>query len=502
MMNEPFVEMKNISKQFGGIQALKNVNLCVREGEIIGLLGENGAGKSTLMNILTGVHRPDQGTIEYRGKEIELRSTQDAYRLEISIIFQELNLCPNLSAIENVFLGNERKRRGIFIDTKTGRKQALELFDTLNMTIDPDIEVQRLGVASQQMIEIARSLARRTRLLIMDEPTSSLSQKEIGNLFRVMADLKARGISIIFISHKIDEILKITDRVVMLRDGENVGELNTAEATREKLIYLMVGRSLSTFYTDRKCEPRPEKVLEVENLSGPPNVRKVSLAVSKGEILGLAGLVGAGRTEMAKLIIGAEKRSSGIIRMYGRETNIASPVEAVKNKIAYLTEDRKTLGMVLDMTTRENITISILDRLKTCLSFINRKRENAVSDEFIAKLQIKVDTREQIVKNLSGGNQQKVVIGKWLATEPEVLILDEPTRGIDVGTKAEVHRIIAELADNGVAILLISSELPEILKLSDRIMVMNEGAVTAVMSREEATQERIMEAAVPVTNGF
>ena len=500
-MKNILIEMKNICKQFGGIQALKNVDLAVSEGEIIGLLGENGAGKSTLMNILTGVHKADQGTIELRGNEIELKSTHDAYKLEISIIFQELNLCPNLSAIENVFLGNERRQHGIFMDYKTVRIQALNLFKMLNVSIDPDIEVKRLGVASQQMIEIARSLSRQTKLLIMDEPTSSLSQKEIENLFRVMADLKAKGISIIFISHKIEEILRITDRIVMLRDGENVGEIDTREATREKLIFMMVGRSLSNFYTDRKCEPREEKVLEVKNLSGPPNIKSISFKINKGEILGLAGLVGAGRTEMAKLIVGAEKRNTGTVKMHDREANIGSPVDAVKNRIAYLTEDRKTLGMVLEMTTRENITISILDKLATFLLFINRKQECAVSDEFIKKLQIKVDSREQKVKNLSGGNQQKVVIGKWLATEPEVLILDEPTRGIDVGTKAEVHRIIAELADNGVAILLISSELPEILKLSDRIMVMNDGVITKIMDRENATQETIMDAAVAKTNG-
>ena len=330
----------------------------------------------------------------------------------------------------------------------------------------------------------------------MDEPTASLSGQEIENLFRHHERSQVKGISVVFISHRAEEVLEITDRVVVLRDGANAGETATSEASKRTLTSMMVGRVLENLYTERKKEPGKEVILEVVNVSGPPSSREVSFLLHRGEILGLAGLVGAGRTELARLLIGAENRTSGIIKMKGEKVRIDSPVDAVRHGIAYLPEDRKTLGLILGMTTRDNITMGIHRKIASAAGFIRRGREERVSDLFIDKLQIKVENREQRVENLSGGNQQKVVIGKWLATEPEVLILDEPTRGIDVGAKAEVHRIVSELADNGVGILLISSELPEILHLSDRILVMHEGRVTAELSREEATQELIMEAAV------
>jgi ABC-type sugar transport system ATPase subunit len=501
-MNQDIFELIDIYKSFGGIEALRGVHLNIAEAEIIGLLGENGAGKSTLMKVLTGVYQPEAGEIHCRGNSIKIHNTQESHELGISTIFQEFKLCSNLSATENLFLGNEKRRSGLFVDYGKQKIMAMDLFTTFNVDIDPEIPVGQLGVAQQQLVEIAKSLTFKPCLLIMDEPTASLSEKEIQNLFALMRDLKTRGISIVFISHKLEEVLEITDRIVVLRDGKNAGEVTTAEASKDMLISMMVGRVLENLYTERKAPPGKEVIFEVHDVNGPPNSHDVSFTLHKGEILGLAGLVGAGRTELAKLLIGAEKRTSGTIRVRGKEVRIDSPVDAVNNGIAYLPEDRKTLGLNLGMATRENITMGIHDRITTLRSFISSVKEEQVSDRYIEELQIKVENREQQVENLSGGNQQKVVIGKWLATEPDVLILDEPTRGIDVGAKAEVHRIVSELADNGAGILLISSEMPEILHLSDRILVMHEGNVTAELSREEATQELIMHAAVagaPVT---
>jgi ABC-type sugar transport system ATPase subunit len=495
-MNRSIFELIDIYKSFGGIEALRGVDLSIGESEIIGLLGENGAGKSTLMKVLTGVYQPEAGRIRCRGDSVKIHNTQEAHELGISTIFQEFNLCSNLSAAENLFLGNEKRRHGLFVDYGKQKNMAAELFSMFNVDLDPEIPVGQLGVAQQQLVEIAKSLSFKPCLLIMDEPTASLSDKETQNLFAVMRDLRSRGISIVFISHKLEEVLEVTDRIVVLRDGKNAGEVATREASKGMLISMMVGRVLENLYTERREKPGREVIFEVLNLSGPPNTHDVSFTLHRGEILGLAGLVGAGRTELARLLIGAEKRTAGLIKIKGRQAKITSPVDAVKNGIAYLPEDRKTLGLNLGMTARENITMGIHGRITALWSFISREKEEQVSDSFIEQLQIKVESREQKVENLSGGNQQKVVLGKWLATEPEVLILDEPTRGIDVGAKAEVHRIISELADSGVGILLISSEMPEILHLSDRILVMHEGHVTAQLSREEATQESIMHAAV------
>lgn len=496
-MEPLLVEMKGITKQFPGVLALNNVDFTVRKGEILGLIGENGAGKSTLMKILTGVYSPDAGEILYKGAPLVLKNTGDAYRHGISIIFQEFNLCPNLSAMENIFLGKEltSKGTGLFSYRKT-REEARKFFRRLKFDIDPDIEVRKLGVAEQQMIEIAKALSYDTQLLIMDEPTSSLSLSEVENLFDIVRDLKTQGISVVFISHKLDEMLEITDRIAVLRDGANAGELPTIEATKERLISLMVGRELNHFFTQRKAALGQEVIFEVRHLSGPPNTKDVSFQLHRGEILGLAGLMGAGRTELARLLIGAEKKTTGTTILKNQEVHIDSPVTAVGCGIAYLPEDRKNLALILPMTTQENLSMSIHKQIKRLFNFIDRKREVAICHQYVDRLQIKISSLKQVVKNLSGGNQQKVVIGKWLATNPVVLILDEPTRGIDVGAKAEVHRIITELADEGVSILLISSELPEILHISDRILVMRDGRITTNLDRKEADQETIMKAAV------
>ena len=495
-MAAALLEMRNVSKSFPGVRALKGVNFTVGAGEIVCLLGENGAGKSTLMKILTGVYAADAGAILLEGAQVRFRNTRDAFARGISIVFQEFNLCPNLSAMENLFLGNEVKGAFGLLSYRGMREKALAAFRNLRVEINPETPVKELGVAQQQMIEVAKALSHNTKILIMDEPTSALADKEIESLFAIMRELKGRGISIVFISHKLNEVLAISDRVVCLKDGENSGEVETKATSVDGLVLMMVGRELDHLFARRKGKPSGEVVLEVRNLSGPPRVHNVSFKLRKGEIVGLAGLIGAGRTELARLLIGAEKKTAGAILVGGKALRIEHPAQAVAQGIGYASEDRKQLGLVLPMTVRENTTLAVHRGITNRLGFISRAKENEITDRYIGKLQIKVSGREQVTRNLSGGNQQKVVLAKWLAIQPRVLILDEPTRGIDVGAKAEVHKIIAELADEGVAILLISSELPEILHVSDRVLVMHEGRLTADLPREQATEESIMKAAV------
>ena len=495
-MSGKLLEMRNITKTFPGVKALGNVSLSLTEGEIVCLLGENGAGKSTLMKILTGVYPDFEGEILLDGKKVNFRNTADAKARGISIVFQEFNLCPNLTAMENLFLGEEITGKGGLISYSEMHKKAQESFKNLRTEIDPAALVGDLGVAQQQMIEIAKALSQNTRILIMDEPTSALADREIESLFDIMRDLRKRGISIIFISHKLDEVMTITDRVVCLRDGQNSGEAVTADITENDLITMMVGRELDKMYSTRKGEPGSEVIMEVNNFSGPPHIKDVSFKLKSGEILGIAGLIGAGRTELARLIMGAEKKTAGKLILNGKEVKIKHPSDAIRERIVYVPEDRKNTGLVLPMTVRENTTMSIHDKIKNAFGLISSGIENRITGKYINDLKTKVSTPEQIVKNLSGGNQQKVVIAKCLAVEPQVLILDEPTRGIDVGAKAEVHRIITELADKGVAVIVISSELPEILHLSDRVLVMHEGKLTGEFSKDEANEESIMKAAV------
>ena len=495
-MNDWLLEMRDISKSFPGVQALKRVNFAARPGEIVCLLGENGAGKSTLMKILTGVYPADAGRILLEGRPLRLHSTREAFDHGISVVFQEFNLCPNLSAMENLSLGNEARGRWGLLSYRRMRERAEAAFQSLRIAIHPEALVKDLGVAQQQMIEVAKALAHHTRILIMDEPTSALADQEIRNLFAIMRDLKSRGISIVFITHKLNEVLEISDRVVCLKDGENSGEVETQLATEDALVAMMVGRELDRLYARRKGRPSDEVAFEARGLSGPPMIDRVSFQLRKGEIVGLAGLIGAGRTELARLIIGAEKKTSGAILLNGHEVAVDHPADAVAQGVAYASEDRKTLGLILPMTVRENVTMSVHRGIRNRFGLISARRENEITDRHVGRLQIKVSSREQVARNLSGGNQQKVVLAKWLAIQPRVLILDEPTRGIDVGAKAEVHKIIADLADQGVAILMISSELPEILRVCDRVLVMHEGRLTADLPRDQADEETIMRAAI------
>jgi inositol transport system ATP-binding protein len=499
-VSEPLLEMKRISKSFPGVRALDDVTLSIRPGEIIGLLGENGAGKSTLMKVLAGVYRADAGEILYQGRPASFSSIQQAQAAGVTLIFQELNHCTNLSVLDNLFLGREVRRRGSpFLDRRAMRDRALAVFSHLGIPIEREAELDRnlgqLSIATQQMIEVAKALLGDVKLLVMDEPTSSLSEKEAERLFAVIRELKARGTAVIFISHKLAEVFAITERIVVLRDGKNAGEIDSRTGTMPELITAMVGRELAASTPRRRAEPGPE-ILRVEGLSGPPHVTDVSFTLRKGEILGMAGLIGAGRTETARMLIGAGPRTRGRVLLDGKELRIRSPHDALRHGIAYVPEDRKVQALILSMSVRENLTLAIHDSLRRGWFFLSRRKEAKVTDDYIDRLRIKISSPERLVSELSGGNQQKVVLAKWLATRPRILILDEPTRGIDVAVKAEVHRIIAGLAEQGVAILLISSELPEILALSDRVLVMDRGRVKKVLASDNVTQETILSAAL------
>ena len=492
----PLLRMEDISKSFSGVPVLRHVDFDLERGEIVGLLGENGAGKSTLMKILSGVHTEYEGRILLEGRPVRFRFPADAHEAGIGIVHQEFNLCPNLSAMENLFLGREHRGRGGLFSYARTREAARAAFRELGAEIDPEALVRDLGVAPQQMIEIAKALSHRPKILILDEPTAAIAGREIEALFRILRDLRSRGIAVVFISHKLREVLEISDRVVCLRDGEVSGRIATSSATEDRLISLMVGRDLGDLYSPRRRGPGEEVVLEVRGLCGPPRIRDVSFHIRRGEIVGLAGLIGAGRTEVARLIMGAEKKTAGRLFLEGREVRIRHPSDAVALGIGYVTEDRKRRGLVLPMSVRENVTLAVHRLVSGPLGLFRPDRERDLADRFIRELRMKVSGPEQVVRSLSGGNQQKVLLAKWMAIRPRVLILDEPTRGIDVGAKAEVHRIIAGLADEGLAILLISSELPEILHLSDRILVMHEGRLTADLPRAEASEEAILRAAV------
>ncbi len=489
------LQMTGMEKSFPGVRALDRVDFTVAPGEVVGLLGENGAGKSTLMKVLAGVYRADAGQIRWQGRPAAFRAVQEAQDAGVSLIFQELNVCPNLKPVDNLFLGRELRRRGGLLDYPAMRRKARELFEHLGVAVDLEVEAQRLSTAVQQMIEIGKALLTEVKLLVMDEPTSSLTEKETDRLFRVIRELKQRGTSVVFISHKLAEVFQITDRIVVLRDGRNAGELDPKKGTVDQLISLMVGRELGSFAAQQRTTAPGAEVLRVEGLSGGP-VREVSFTLRKGEILGVAGLIGSGRTEMARLLLGADPRTRGCIFVDGREVRIKSPRDAVAAGFGFVPEDRKVQGLVLPMTVRENLTLAVHRAVRSLRGFLSRRKEDVVTGEFVRALRIKLASHEQAVNDLSGGNQQKVVIAKWLATRPRILVLDEPTRGIDVAAKAEVHRIIADLADHGVAILLISSELPEILALSDRVLVMHEGRAKALLEKGEASQETIMGAAL------
>ena len=490
-MGEVILEMRNIDKSFPGVHALNDVSFDVRRGEVHALMGENGAGKSTLMKVLTGIYTKDSGTILFEGKEVEFHNAREAQEAGIVIVHQELNMMGHLTVAQNIFVGREFKK-GIMIDDKKMNEEARKLFKRLNIDIDPTETMSRLTVGKQQMCEIAKAISHDAKVIVFDEPSSALTEAEISELFKIIRDLRSQNIGIVYISHRMDEIKVITDRVTVMRDGSYVGTLITKDSTKDDIVNMMVGRVL---YEEPKYHsmvpPDAPVVLKVEHLNAGRLVQDVSFELRKGEILGFSGLMGAGRTETARAIFGADPKESGDIYINGKLVQIHSPQDAVKNGIGYLSEDRKRYGVVVQKTVSENTTMASLERYIRSF-FIDKKAEKETAEDYVGQLSIKTPSVDQLVVNLSGGNQQKVVLAKWLVRNCDILIFDEPTRGIDVGAKSEIYKLMNELAQQGKSIIMISSEMTEILRMSDRILVMCEGKKTGEIAIEDATQEAIM----------
>ncbi len=492
--DKPLLEVRAISKRFPGVRALHTVDLTLHEGEVLAVVGENGAGKSTLMKILAGVQAPDEGEIVLDGREVQIDSVSEALELGIALIHQELNLADNLDIGANVFLGREPLRGGL-IDNKAIYRQSSQYLEMVGLKMNPRCLVSELTIGQQQLVEIAKALSVDARILIMDEPTSSLSMHEAEYLFEVIRSLRARGVSIIYISHRLGEVRELADRVVVLRDGENAGELADEKICHDNLVQLMVGRDVSQFYA-RQTHPIGEPVLEVCDLvtmAWPEH--RLNFSLRAGEIVGVAGLMGAGRTEMLRAIFGVDAKLSGQLRLEGEPLVAGSVARSIERGLGLVPEDRKRHGIVLEMSVRENIGLAGLSRHRYPGGFLNRSQETADTKQMVDTLSIKTPSTRQIVRYLSGGNQQKVVIGKWLALMPRVLLLDEPTRGIDVGAKEEIYRLMEALAQQGMAILFVSSEMEEIIEMSDRTLVLHEGAITGELARDALSEEAIMQLA-------
>ena len=485
--------MKGIQKRFMGVHALKGVDFELRSGEIHALVGENGAGKSTMMKVLTGIYEKDSGEIHFQGKLFHPHNPKQALSAGIGIIHQELNMMEQLTVAQNIFIGRESmKRGGLFLNDKRQKQKAGELFNRLNMNIDPAETLSRLTIGKQQMVEIAKAVSHDLKVLILDEPTAALTEIEIEELFTIMRDLSSKGVAMIYISHRMDEIGRITDRVTVMRDGEYIGTNDTEKITKEDIINMMVGRVIYE-KPKEKSNVRPDAgiVLEVNNLNAGKLVNNVSFKLRKGEILGFAGLMGAGRTETARAIFGADEIQSGTIKVNGKPVHITSPMVAVAHGIGYLSEDRKRYGLATGLSVIENSLMASYDKYDSGI-FIHAGKVRTVTDKYVKKLGIKTPTIDQLLNNLSGGNQQKVVIAKWLINDADILIFDEPTRGIDVGAKSEIYTLMNELVAQGKSIIMISSELPEVLRMSDRIVVMCEGRVSGELDIEGASQEEVM----------
>ena len=489
----PFLEMKGITKQFPGVLALNKVDLSVYPGRVLALVGENGAGKSTLMKVLSGVHKRDAGEILLEGKSVEIANPLASRQLGISIIYQELSVLNNMDIAENIFVGRERKKNG-FVDKKAQHAEAKALLARVGLTIDTHTKTSRLSTAQKQMVEVAKALSFNSRLIIMDEPTSSLTEAETAKLMDIIRKLRDEGVAIVFISHRMNEIFEISDEIAVMRDGEMVQHMITSEVNEQQVIAAMVGRDVHDLFVKEEA-PIGDVALEVKNLSTKSFLKDVSFNVRAGEIVGFAGLVGAGRSEVMRAVFGIDPRESGEIFVHGQKVDIRSTVDALKAGLGFVPEDRKEQGLILKQTIRVNTSLAALSSVAKNW-FIDKKRETALTDEFVSKLRVKTPSNEQKIMNLSGGNQQKVVIAKWMATHPKVLILDEPTRGIDVGAKKEIHALMSELAKQGVAIIMISSELPEVLGMSDRIYVMHDGRIKGEIDRANASQESIMKLAI------
>lgn len=492
-MPKLLVEMKDIMKSFPGVKALDNAKLTLYEGEVLGLLGENGAGKSTLMNVLGGIYKPDSGEIKIDGQEVKIETVTAAQELGIAFIHQEIALVPYLSVAENIFLGRERMTAGM-VDKRKMYQEAKQWLEMVGLDVNPATLVYNLSIGRQQMVEIAKACSLNMKLMIMDEPTSSLSENEVEILFRMIKRLKEKNIGIIYISHKLSEIFTITDRVCVMRDGSYVGEIITKESDQSELVRMMVGRELKNYYV-RSFNELGEIVLEAKGINSGSRVIDCSFNVRKGEILGFYGLVGAGRSELIKAILRLYPRDSGHVYLKGEDISNLPTLKIQERGLALVPENRKLEGLILKNTVKFNVSISVLKKFITKLN-VNLKEEKDIVDKGIKDLNIKTPSRDQTVANLSGGNQQKVVLAKWLASDPDVLILDEPTRGVDVGAKAEIYSIINNLAAKGMAVIMISSEMPEIINMCDRIAIMCEGRIKGELERTEFEQQKILQYAV------
>ncbi len=493
-MEDAILRIDGVTKEFPGVRALDNVSLDVKKGEIHAFMGENGAGKSTLIKIISGGLKPTKGTVYYKGEPIDFNHPVEATRAGISVVHQELKMIGNLSVVENIFLGNLKYKNVLgvkVIDWATMKKEASELLKSLDFEIDLDMLVSELSVSKQQIVEICRALSHDSELIIMDEPSATLTDKELEVLFHIIKMLREKGVTIIYISHRLDEIFELADRLTVLRDGKLIGVREVKDITKAELISLMVGREIADDYPRHECEPG-EVVLKLENVCNKKlRLKDISFEVRRGEILGISGLVGAGRTETAKILFGEYSMDSGSITLNGENGESKTIKQAVDKHIALVSEDRKKEGLVLEMPVKYNVSMANFDNIETN-KILNKKKEDELAREYVKKLGISVPSIESPAKNLSGGNQQKVVLAKWLAANPDVIIFDEPTRGIDVGAKAEIYKLMAGLADQGKAIIMISSEMPELMGMSDRMMVMHEGKIVGELQKEEFSQDRIM----------
>jgi ribose transport system ATP-binding protein len=491
-MGDVILTMEGIEKTFPGVHALSQCQFELRAGEVHALVGENGAGKSTLMKVLAGVYKKDAGTITFQGNPVEILSPRAAQLLGISMIHQELNLMNHLTVAQNIFIGREPCQGRFLLDEKAINDQTQQLFEMMRLKLDPRAKVASLTVARQQMVEIAKALSFRAQVLIMDEPTAALTDVEIEELFRIVRDLREKGVGIVHISHRLEELRQISDRITVMRDGRYIDTVSTGAVTLDRIISMMVGRTIYEATPEVPEKPSQEIMLEARHLNRGRVIKDVSFQVRKGEILGFAGLVGAGRTEVARAIFGADPLESGEVYVRGKKVRIKSPSDAVRDGIGYLSEDRKRYGLTLGMDVETNVVLAAFKKFLRFAGWVNNAKTRAAAKRVVERLSIRTPSLQQKAKNLSGGNQQKVVVGKWLTADTEVLIFDEPTRGIDVGAKSEIYHLLNELAKQGKSIIMISSELPEILRMSHRILVMCEGRATGELSSAEATQERIM----------
>lgn len=487
------LQVHNLSKSFLGVKALDNIQFELKKGEVHALMGENGAGKSTFMKILMGLLTPDSGEIVFEGEELKNFDVHEILKKGISMIHQEILVVPELTVAQNIFLGRETNFRN-WLNDKAINQKAQELLKLIGININAQTKIKNLSIAEMQMVEIAKAISNNAKVIIMDEPTSALSDKEVSTLFKIINDLKAKGVSIIYISHKMDEIFEITDRITVLRDGQYITTKPTKEIDKNNLIALMVGREIENIFTEKNATIG-ETVLTIKNFNKKGKFKDINFEVHAGEVLGIAGLMGAGRTEIARAIFGLDRYDSGEIILNGRKIKINSPKNAIKNGIGYVSEDRKALGFIPALSVKENISLSSLVNLSKAW-FVSSSNETEASSRLAKDLKIKATSINQKVMNLSGGNQQKVVLAKVLLTSPSIIILDEPTRGIDIGAKFEIYKLINQLTDKGLAVIMISSELPEILGMSDKILVLSKGKQTALLSKNEATQEKIMQYAV------